>query len=420
MMHYSQMNAYLPQQYYQVQQPIPDNDIPRGLPFLISGVESEMEQQFFHHFATVTSRVLTTSIDDKNPLLTVVLPQSLDDAMISKAISCLGGSHLANLHPDGELLWQNEKQRLLNAASSQQAARLNALKVLGAGRTSAEIEATLTSTLLLCLYEISEGSGNVSWRMRLDEARDLIQSTLQASALGQPVAWSPQALASLGVNQFLLDFFVYHDILAGVTDQAREPLLKSATRYAPTRDEAYMIGVDNGLFELIAKISALRTTAISSGRTSASVICGAIQLWTELEAWKPNTNDRDQTLAFSAYTSALFVWLYSIVYPDNMADEKVQVSVCRGVHDMHQIHGRGVLAFLLFPAFVLGFASTLPNQRTDISVIFERLSNFSALGNVKLAHSVVKDSWRDYDRGLHRSWDWMQQMETNGISLPVT
>ncbi len=422
MMMYPGMSPNFPPQTYTPQQPNHETEIPRSIPFLISGVGSHIEQKFFYHFTNVTSRVLTICNDEKNPLLTVVLPRSLDDPMIAKAISCLGGSHLVNLQPEAETRMKAEKQRLLRDALHQQTARLHSLRATKPLRSSSEVEAILASTLLLCLYEISEGSGNISWKLRLDEARELIQTCLQSSVPATQCAHSDaQAVDSIGVNQFLLDFFAYHDILAGVTDATREPVLDSTIRASQTQDDIYMmIGADNGLFGLIAKIAALRADAIANGRTNVTVICEAIRIWEELDAWKPDTDDKDQRLAFSAYSAALFVWLYSIVYPDKVADDKVQTCIRQGLDDMQQIQASGVLAFLLFPAFVFGFASVLSEQRAEVSAVFDRLSSFSGLGNVRLARDLVKSSWLGHGTGCIRPWDWMQQMQTNGISVPVT
>ncbi|KAK5553782.1 DNA-binding transcriptional regulator ume6 [Exophiala xenobiotica] len=419
MMVYPEMTPVFPPQTYTSQQSNLELELPRSIPFLIGGVDSQIEQKFFYHFTNVTSRVLTICNDEKNPLLTVVLPRSLDDPMIAKAISCLGGSHLVNLQPEAETRMKAEKQRLFRDALDQQTVRLQRLRATKTLRTSSEVEAILASTLLLCLYEISEGSGNISWKLRLNEARELIQTALQSAMPAAQCA--VHAVGSIGVNQFLLDFFAYHDILAGVTDATREPVLGSAIRASQTQDDAYMmIGADNGLFGLIAKIATLRANAITNGRKNVTVICEAIRIWEELDAWKPDTDDKDQRLAFSAYSAALFVWLYSIIYPDKVADDKVQTCIRQGLDDMQQIQASGVLAFLLFPAFVFGFASVLSEQRAEVSAVFDRLSGFSGLGNVRLARDLVKTSWLDHGTGCVRSWDWMQQMQANGISVPVT
>ena len=454
--------------------------IPRSLPLLITGVDSVVEQKCFFHFTSVTSKVLTTSTDDKNPLLTVVLPRSLDDAMISKAISCLGCSHLANLRHKQHALEGNsidtntnslepqaEQRRMLALAENELERRLSAFKASGGRQTSTsnkEFEALLTATLLLCLYEISEGSGNQIWRTRLDKARDLIEDALPKTGpsygFASTTTWPSPATPSpspsrsvslslaLGVDQFLIDYFVYHDVLAGVTDRARKPLLISSARspLAPQQSPAYVIGVeDDGLAELIANITALRTMAATHGRKSPTVVCEAIRIWEKLDTWTPGPNmnmnsdgidndagtdddndttlvDRDLQLACAAYTSALFVWLYSIVYPENMQDEKVTAAIQRGLGGVHAIQSQGMLAFLLFPAFTLGAACILQPQREDATRLFERLKGFSNLGNVRLAQSVVERAWSDFDSGANREtwWDWLGQMERSGVSLPVT
>jgi len=401
----------------------PPREIPRSLPFLINGVNSLTEQKFFAHFTNVTSRVLTISSDSNNPLLAIVLPRSLQDPMIQKAVSCLGGSHLVNLQPDAESHLLTEKRRLLKDAETQQAARISALSVLDRRQRAVEFETVLTSTLLLCLYEISEGRGDLSWRVRLNTARSLIQDAVQtSSSIALATSGTSEDSTTLEVDQFLLDFFLYHDILAGVTDRTTQPILQPAARTVArsNSDDVYMMGIDNGLFDLIAKIAALRTKAMAKGNLDASVVCEALMLWEELDAWHPGTNDNDQRLAFSAYTSALFVWLYVIIYPNNIADAKVQTAVQCGLSEMKQIQASGVMAFLLFPAFVIGFASVATNEREQASAQFERLSRFSGLGNIRLAHDVVKRSWADYDNGMRSSWDWTRQMEMHGISLPVT
>jgi hypothetical protein len=103
-----------------------------------------------------------------------------------------------------------------------------------------------------------------------------------------------------------------------------------------------------------------------------------------------------------------------------MSNSKVQSVVKQGIASLCQIKTSGVVAFLLFPAFILGIASVSQEDRGEIEKQFERLARFSGLGNVKLAYEVVRRSWAGHDGGMRRSWDWMEQMEKYGISLPVT
>lgn len=75
---------------------------------------------------------------------------------------------------------------------------------------------------------------------------------------------------------------------------------------------------------------------------------------------------------------------------------------------------------MLFPCFFLGVASTVPNDRQEITAEFERLQGWSGLENLKLAHNVVNRLWDAYDSGLARPWDWMMHKDLHGISVPVT
>lgn len=153
---------------------------------------------------------------------------------------------------------------------------------------------------------------------------------------------------------------------------------------------------------------------------TSAVICEAVLLWQDLSGFQPQTADQEQVFAFSSYISALFIWLYSIIYPDNITDQKVQTTLKQGIRDMKEIQTSGVLAFLLFPTFILGSASVDAEDRQEIEAQFDRLAKFSGLGNIKLAYEVVKRSWAEYTAGNQRSWDWMKQMEIHGISLPLT
>lgn len=397
--------------------------IPRNLPFLINGVNTPAEQQFFIHFTNVTSRVLTISTSSANPLLTTVLPRSLQDTMIQKAILCLGASHLLSLQPQPEQKLQAEKQRLLRDAEALQVSRIAATKRGQVCRTPAEFDAVLSSTMLLCLYEISEGSGDLSWRVRLDVARDIIQDALELSQHEKMQRERPPYVSTdIPIDEFILEFFLYHDILAGVTDRTRLPILKSNAIHSSfsSGQNAFMMGVNDGLFDLVAKVAALHATATINGPCDGRVICEAVVLWDELDNLVPSTDDKDQKMAFSAYISALFVWLYSIVYPDNITDDKIRAAVKRGLDDMQSIRDSGVLAVLLFPTFILGFSSITEQERIKVTSQFDRLQKFSGLGNVKLARDLVLRSWVDYDAQIPKAWDWVQQMELQGISLPVT
>ena len=372
------------------------------------------------HFTTTTSKVLTNETDTRNPLLTNILPRSLQDPMIQTAILCLGASHLLSLVPNPESDLKMEKDRLLKHTEHEQIMRIKAAQSISKQIVKSELDAILSCAMLLCLYEISEGTGDVAWRIRLDVARDLLQNAIDNHHVvvnTSAEAGSINNRKSLDVNEFLLEFFIYHDILATVTDQSRRSTLSSSlwTSTGINNQRPYMIGIEDGLFDLVSRVAALRLRD-----SPESIICEALVLWEELNEWQPATSDPDHKLACSAYISALFVWLYSLINPLNIADDKIREAVKTGMEDMQNIQGSGVLAFLLFPTFVLGHASITSHERQQCTAQFDRLRHFSGLGNVKLARELVKLSWDAYDNGALDAWDWVHQMEQHGISLPVT
>ncbi|EXJ84057.1 hypothetical protein A1O3_04724 [Capronia epimyces CBS 606.96] len=412
----------------------PPPTIPRGLPFLIEGLDSPVRQRLFKHFTDTTSWVLTTSTTENNPFLNKIVPRSLHDPMIREALLCISASHLTKLQDNQDVDMEAEKRRTLEAAEQEQVARLELLKTAkhphptgtSPKRPDLDLEAMLIAALLLCLYEVSEGTGDICWRIRLDTARHLINSDVQS-------------LNELAIDQFLLEFFWYHDVLARVTDPGptRQPLdagwddlfssltLTSSSGRTPA-PESHTIGAYDGLLHMVAKLSALQQKIHDAdGALDGMLIAEAIELWSELDRWQPNIptghdDPKQERLVCSAYISALFVWLFALVYPTDITNPRVQQVVRDGLAHLGQINYLRNMAVLLFPVFVLGFACVDRDTRAQIESHFQQLIAFSGFGNVRLARDVVRQWWFDYDSGNGHSWSWRQRMELYGTTLPLT
>jgi Fungal specific transcription factor domain len=438
--------------------------IPPSVPFLVNGIESRNEHRFFRHFTDVTSRILTLSMDHDNPILSVVLPRSLQDPMILKSLICLGASHLMNhLEPESSetIVLRADKQRLLQQAEQQQVVRTFSLESLrqGSHEKTTEIEAVLISALLLCLYEISEGKGNGSWNLRLNSARDLVQHALSEEKESESISESmhtdddlkdddddddeeyeeegtspSKSFMDLDINDFLLQFFAYHDVFSNVT--VDRPLTEdnpdfsaliqghySSFKQGLKHNQVHMLGVNDGLFDLISRIAALRSYSMSVNVRSAIVISQAVGIWQDLDSWRPPSTtplSDDHMKTYDAYITALFTWLFSIIYPDSIHDEKVQTMVRRGIESLASIEPSGLYTFLLFPLLVHGVSSIHPEDRSLIQTQFDKVENSSRLGNIRLCRGVVQRSWEAYDTGGKRTWDWISLMQLAGISVPVT
>jgi len=412
--------------------------IPRELPFLISGVDSNIHKQLFCHFIRVMSQVLTISIGDDNPMNQVVIPLALRDRTIMDTLLCLAASHLLRLHQGqgGEEL-KTERSRLHEAVVSTQSYRIQALHSSSMIANSPvpsippnkvpDKEIIFATSLLLCLYEICEGTGDDEWRIHLDSARKVFTMALQAAEAASPEIdpqTSGQSLQrpATDIDPFLIEYFLYHDSLAAVTVQSL-PLTKLKDSADLANHDPTMIGVQDGLSDFITRISILRAQAAASPhQPDGNVVSKAVLIWEDLANWKPNgciSTERKMIAEF--YQWALFIWLFSIVYPDGKEDPKVQDAVQRIAGEMCNIKfGDSVMSCLLFPLFVIGSAAIRAEDREAVSVQFHRLKKWSSLGNIDLTFGVVEKIWADHDSGMPRSWDWVKQLETHGMSLLVT
>lgn len=381
--------------------------VPPQLPFLISGVESSLHRRLLYHFTHVMSRVLTTFGDDSNPMNSIVIPLALADSTLMQILLSLACSHLLKLQPSGtspEL--SGERNLLHQKALHAQTQRLYALKetaATGSQSPSQDQDAVLATSLLLCLYEICEGTGRDGWRLHLQMARELLSITTTET-----------------MNPFLLEFFLYHDSFALVTVPSSARRINYPTSLS--HQNPSLVGVQDGLIEYVTRISSLRSEAGSSLSPKYDIINKALEIWDDLFRWKPQvTLCKDRDLIAHLYQWALFIWLFSIVYPDGKSDPKVQSAVEWMVDGLSEIKsGDGAMAVLLFPLFIVGSAAIRQEDRNAVAEHFKLVRAWSSLGNVDLTFELVKKMWQDHDAGLPRSWDWVIQLERHGMSLLVT
>lgn len=404
--------------------------IPTELPFLISGVDTDIHRRLFCHFTGVMSSLLAITVKDSNPFNSVVIPLALRDRTVMDTILCLAGSHLLKLQPGdrGDELFL-EKSRLHDAAVRKQTDRVQTLKSLRSSSapdyTFNDQDAIFASSLLLCLYEICEGTGNDAWRTHLDMARQVITAPESPSTAGDsPTATEIEEHVITEINPFLLEFFLYHDSLATVTVPSlptTRPRIQGTSDILP--QVSYMIGVQDGLSDFVTRISTLRVQANASpNQPDGDVVCKAVQIWQDLARWKPKAAvSAERQLIAEFYQWSLFIWLFSIVYPEGKGDDKVQGVVTRLADRMCNINSsEGVMSCLLFPLFIIGSAAIRIQDREAISAQFRRLRAWSSLGNIDLTYGIVEKMWEDDDLGLPKAWDWVKQLEMRGMSFLVT
>ena len=398
--------------------------LPMELPFLLNGVDTYLRRRLFGHFTEVVSTILTLSKGKSNPLNSVVVPLALKDSSTLDAMLCMAASHLLKLDrdiaEDEELI--EEKNKLYDSAVDAQSALMRTLQDSAALEASYDRDSILATALLLCLYELCEGTGDDAWLIHLDAARRILRSASSSNDDEGEQCTSPTSSSLESVSPFLVEYFIYHDTIASVTVPMEPVLEPSFYRSSqPCEDESYMVGVYDGLAGFISQISDLRARWQASAKVDGNLVCEAVEIWQELSDWESVALDGDRQLIALLYRGVLFIWLYSIIYPDGQGNSKVQNIVKSSLADMQRISpDSGGKSCLLFPLFIVGAASISNEDREAVSMQFEALGSWSALGNVSLAHKTVKNMWNDHDSGVPRSWDWMRHLQTCHTSLLVT
>ncbi|KAF4633586.1 hypothetical protein G7Y89_g4518 [Cudoniella acicularis] len=401
----------------------PEVYVPAALPiFPIRGVDSNVRVRMFYHFTDVLSDLLTTSNSNNNPMKTALVPLALADRNVMDALLCLAGLHLSKVQPGPDVELTNETHQLHQTSLQNHPNRVAAFRAGDATPYTHGVpgqDILFATSTLLWLYELCEGSGDDSWRKHLDQAREvLIAGARRAGRL--PNHDIADAIVT-DVDPFLLEFFTYHETIATVTSPSSSSKPRFQTNTASLHHDPFMNGVQDGLSEFMGRIASLRSQAVATVQPDGNVICSAVSIRKDLMNWTPSINfSRECGLATQFYQRALFVWLFSIAFPDDKADSQMQAIVQQTIAGMMKIRsGDGVMAYLLFPLFVIGTAAIQAEDRAAILSQFQKLREWSSLGNIDLSQQLVEEMWADHDNGLP-SWDWVKHLETHGKSLLVT
>ncbi|KAK0109149.1 hypothetical protein ONS96_002974 [Cadophora gregata f. sp. sojae] len=406
----------------------PQCSLPFELSHVIIGVDTPLHRKLFDHFRGTTSRVLTTSNGIANPFNSIVLPLAVRDETMMKLLLSLAGSQLLKRYPaESERSLEQETTRLHHEAQREQFKRARVLEERYPQHPyeykDRDLEVIFTTHLLLCLYEICQGSSDGSGNINLSSAgRTITLASTPSQDIVGPLP--PRCHLRAKIHPFLLQFYYYHVFLASVT-------VPSAPIVVPQYDQitdligqdTYLVGVQDGLIDFIARISALRSSVDGhGGELDGPTIETALKIFAELEAWHPKaTSSRPEWLVASFYQMALYIWLFSILNPDHRDHEKVQFNVTRIVTGMCEIPvGDGVMACMLFPLFVAGSAALKQEDRNLVITHFATLKRWSALGNIDVALKVVQRMWEHQNAGMQSSWNWVKQLEGSKTSLLVT
>ena len=393
--------------------------LPRGLPLLIDGIETDIDRRFLDHFVYGFSRVLTLINDDSNPFKEILLPMATQHRGLMHSLMCLSGSHLSGLDPEPKL----KERKYFHFHRAIQDLKDNITASSSASSSNVDQDQQLlvedpiiASTIALSLNTICEGETNGEYRPHMDAARYLLVS---------------QQPRNEKFRQFIVEFFQYHDVSNALTSLDRRPaLLQSGMHlpeFVPGAQAGMFLGVFDGLFNYISEITQLRDRIrqrFNEGYEPAvdyQTLSEAVQIDTAIRTWKTSHSSESANWCLAQlYRQTTWVYLYRTIRPSRPSEKIAQV-VDDGLGYLDRLpQDAGAYSIVLMPLFLLGCSAFLPEQRDRIRKGFQSLKAYSNLRNIEPAFKVVNRVWEIMDTNIEDSWDWEKIIRDMNMDFLIT
>ncbi|KAA6410459.1 MAG: hypothetical protein FRX48_05881 [Lasallia pustulata] len=379
----------------------------RDLPYLIDGIENDIDRRFLAHFITDISGRLTIHDDGSNPFKDLFLPMAHEDKGLMHSLMSLAGLHLLAREPEAAL--RERQQHHFSEAQSILIADVERADSAQTGDNYPEgtlDHPTMAATIVHCLIYICERTTEGEYRPHLDEVRRLmpIITTLDVRHHVQLNAW-PFVTGSTGSGNY--------------PKFALQPVIEHST--------GAVIGVLDGLFEVITKITILRDT-IQERRALGEkpavhyqIMMWAVDIDAAIHAWDPaQLPNTPRWVAAQLYRQCAWVYLHRTTTASRPSP-KMTAAVDEDLEYLRPMPpGESTQAVILLPLFLLGCAAFEQRQRPDIEEAFARALEYSRFQNIMVAKQVVKRAWEMMDAGDEKSWDWETIMKDMDIDCLVT
>ncbi|KAJ5294078.1 hypothetical protein PENANT_c009G02641 [Penicillium antarcticum] len=393
--------------------------MPRSLPLLIDGIETDIDRRFLDHFVYGFSRVLTLINDDSNPFKEILLPMATQHRGLMHSLMCLSGSHLSGLDPEPKL--KERKYYHFHRAIQDLKDNINASSNSSPQTPDAEQQLLvedpiIASTIALSLNTICEGETNGEYRPHMDAARYLLVS---------------QQPRNEKFRQFIVEFFQYHDVSNSLTSLDRRPALfhsnMNIPNFVPGASAGMFVGVFDGLFNYISEITQLRDRIrqrMDEGYEPAvdyQTLSEAVSIDTAIRNWETSHEpDTPNWCLAQLYRQTTWVYLYRTIRPSRPSEKIAQV-VDDGLGYLDQLpQDAGAYSIVLMPLFLLGCSAFVPEQRERLRTGFENLKSYSNLRNIEPAFKVVSRVWEIMDTNIEDSWDWEKIIRDMNMDFLIT
>ena len=401
------------------------HSIPADLPMLVDGVDGSIDQMFFHHFTAQVGKVLSLT-DHQNPFLEIIVPMAMGHTGLMHSLLYLSGSCLIANEPTPKEEWEERQEhhsskamRLLQQDLSEASvAEDNSVAVIG--------DPSIAQTLVLCLQTVCAGDLTGSYRFHLNAMKEM---------LTQRQRYFPNEQ----LRQFILEFLLYHDYSSSITSLTNPLDQRSIDLMAGFKLPEFMIqpqagtllGVMDGLFGFISRIRQLRDLirqkrARGEGHWwDAEIIDDAFTIDNALREWVcVHPPDSPRYAASLLYRQCTWIYLHRTIQ-HSRPSQTFQQAVDEGLQYLRMLPWEtddgSTQSILLMPLFLLGCAAFEPEQRPEISAAFQRLQDWSNLGNIKYAKMIIEQIWEMMDQGKEEeTWDWETIIAKRGWDFLVT
>lgn len=379
----------------------------------MEGVESDLDRNLLQHFVSRASAVLSLHGDRAtNPFTRILLPMALQHQGLMHSVLCLSASHMFSVNPlpeyeDRQAFHRGKALTLLKHDLERQKA--------GEGGVMVYEDSNVAQILLHLLHSICDGNTSGEYRMHMVAAKQI-------------------ALTQKSTNpefQSLFDeFFYYHWIASQITsmDGTDVPMMEDFNLpFKINPETAGLIGVSDGLFGFISKISNLRRRLRAriddklEPIMDYEALLAAHAIDAGLRGWVcPQTRGTPRYTISMLYRQATWVYLYRTT-KDSKPHPFIKSAVDDGIRYINELPAEGwIQSNVLLPLFLIGCAAFEEEQRVEINRAFTGLIACTGLGNIGFAKEVVDDIWRLMDAGDKESWDWEKIINAKGWDFLAT
>lgn len=400
---------------------------------VIHGVETSGDRIFFEHYVFRLSTVLTVEGPRKNAFKDMLLPLAVQHLGLMHSILALSSSNIDYQAPYGKALLAKypdvtENRLQVRAQFHQEQAmkefNLDIRKQQEGAVENAILSARYGQMLCLVVQSIAEGRTTGEHRIHLQAYQALMRES--------PPEDGP-------FLEFIREYFQFHiaadDLICLPENSARlieddDSEWKIPTAVQP--EAMRMIGVQDGLFYFMSKITVIRNLIRTNMAKGIEPVVDYTSLYraAEIDAgirdWKPSWAEGDRRdLAGMLYKQMMWVYLWRTIYPPkSMAwtpDPKITQAVDDGLLLLGMFEPSDPnQTILLAPAFSIGCAAFHDEQRVQIRKSIKTIREYTSLKNADRALEVLEEVWRFMDEKDERSWDWQSIAHEMGLDFLAT